>query len=143
ISPRLAISTFSNISTGARLLDQHQRGAVLDRLGIADEHLGELSGARRANLVHHLHRLDDQQRLALADGIADADERRIAGLRGQRADQLGIGRSQRSPTPQPAAKLHCAVSPGCASIRLAIASNASSYPCGPRPQITPLAAKLT
>src|SRR5438270_13317041 len=70
ISPRLAISTFSNI-VGAvrRSLDQHQRGAVLDRRGILDKDPGKPPGARRANLVHHLHRLDDQQRLALADRI--------------------------------------------------------------------------
>src|SRR5438105_3768890 len=77
ISPRLAISTFSNIAEWAcRSLDQHQRCAVFDRIGIFDENPGQPPGLRRANLVHHLHRLDDQQRLTLADRIAQPDERR-------------------------------------------------------------------
>src|SRR5713101_7250068 len=81
ISPRLAISTFSNIAGfDRRSLDPHQRGAVFDRIGILDEDLSHPASARRADLVHHLHRLDDQQRLALADRIADAHERRRAGL---------------------------------------------------------------
>src|SRR5438094_5386630 len=76
ISPRLAISTFSNMADrGCRSLDQHQGRAVFDRLGIIDEDPGQPPGARRANLVHHLHRLDDQQRLALADRVAEPHER--------------------------------------------------------------------
>src|SRR6266851_3447104 len=68
ISPRLAISTFSNIAGfDRRSLDPHQRGAVFDRLGILDKNLGDPAGARRADLVHHLHRLDHQERLAFAD----------------------------------------------------------------------------
>src|SRR5690348_15931148 len=62
ISPRLAISTFSNIVKAIRRsLDQHQRSAVFDRLGVLDKNPGQTAGARRANLVHHLHRLDDQE----------------------------------------------------------------------------------
>src|SRR6266851_5611057 len=86
ISPRLAISTFSNMAAGfgretiRRSLDQHQRRAVFDRLGILDEDAGDPAGAWRANLVHHLHRLDDQQRLALADHLVDAHKRRRARL---------------------------------------------------------------
>src|SRR5258708_25107674 len=71
ISPRLAISTFSNMGEGfRRSLDQHQRRAVLDRVGIVDKNPHQPAGARRADLVHHLHRLDDQQGLALADHVA-------------------------------------------------------------------------
>src|SRR5438132_5037544 len=68
ISPRLAISTFSNIVANLpirvaarRSLDQHQRRAVFDRLGILGENPGDLSGMWRADLVHHLHRLDDEE----------------------------------------------------------------------------------
>src|SRR5437016_4247206 len=75
ISPRLAISTFSNIAErGCRSLDQHQGRAVFDRPGILDKDPGQPPGPRRADLVHHLHRLDDQQRLALADRVAEPDE---------------------------------------------------------------------
>src|SRR5579864_1625873 len=65
ISPRLAINTFSNIQrvqAAGRLLDQHKVGAVFDRIGVGDEDAGEAAGARCADLVHYLHRLDDQER---------------------------------------------------------------------------------
>ena len=45
------ISSGSPYSTGAALVDQDP---------------GDPAGARRADRVHHLHRLDDQQRLAFA-----------------------------------------------------------------------------
>src|SRR5215213_11711211 len=86
ISPRLAISTFSNIERGRRSLDQHQRGAVFDGLGVFDEDPGDPAAARRADLVHHLHRLDDQQGLPLADLIADPHEGRYVGLRREIGD---------------------------------------------------------
>src|SRR5947207_13652141 len=69
-SPRLAISTFSNMETIRRSLDQHQRGAVFDRLAILGKNPRDSPGPRRADLVHHLHRLDDQERLAGADAVA-------------------------------------------------------------------------
>src|ERR1700686_3584852 len=82
ISPRLAISTFSNIveKTRAGSLDQHEGGAVFDRFAILGKNPRDPPGLRRADLVHHLHRLDDQERLALADGVAHAHEGRHAGL---------------------------------------------------------------
>src|SRR5258708_39391959 len=60
ISPRLAIRTFSNIDSVLRrgwwrLLDQHQRRTILDRLGVGDKDARDATGARRADLVHHLH----------------------------------------------------------------------------------------
>src|SRR5688572_25180763 len=86
ISPRLAISTLSNIGVGrsTRLLclfNDHQRLAELDGLIVGDQHLGYHAGLRRRNVVHSLHRLDDEQRLALGDPGADADEGLGAGLR--------------------------------------------------------------
>src|SRR5579862_9314706 len=76
ISPRLAISTFSNIgeATRAGSLDQHERGAVFDRLAVLGENPRNPPGLGRADLVHHLHCLDDEKRLALDDGVADAHE---------------------------------------------------------------------
>src|SRR5271167_1770461 len=74
ISPRLAIRTFSNISLFARSLDQHQDGAVFDRLRIRDHDLRDATRPVGENLVHHLHRLDDQERLALGDQITEAHE---------------------------------------------------------------------
>ena len=53
--------------------------------------------AGRGDRVHHLHRLDDQQRVAGLDLAADADERRGAGLGGEidgadhrRFDRIGV-----------------------------------------------------
>src|SRR5258708_15860620 len=79
ISPRLAMSTFSNIA--ADLLQHEQRLAVFDRRAVGDEDLRHAAGARRRDLVHHLHRLDDEQGLALAHGVADLDEGQCLRLR--------------------------------------------------------------
>src|SRR5262249_44200309 len=87
ISPRLAISTFSNMREPCRgSLDQHQWRAVFNRPGILDKDARDPAGARRTDLVHYLHRFDDQHRLAFADLVADADERRGAGLRSKISD---------------------------------------------------------
>src|SRR5438132_12075853 len=65
ISPRLAIRILSNIATlGGPSFDDHQRRAVLDRLGVVEQDLRHGPGARRLNLVHGLHCLDDEQRVA-------------------------------------------------------------------------------
>src|SRR5258706_10605323 len=78
ISPRLAIRIFSNISSRSRLrwrgrsgeggglFEDHHDLAVLDGSAVFDEDLRQASGARRADLIHHLHRLDDEQRLTRA-----------------------------------------------------------------------------
>src|SRR4051812_22719765 len=60
ISPRLAISTFSNIGEDRASVDDHEKLAELDRLAVADGDLAHRAAARRSNLVHHLHRLDDE-----------------------------------------------------------------------------------
>src|ERR1700692_1029480 len=66
----------------ALLLNNHQRLAEFDRLAVLDEDLRHGAGARRWNLVHRLHRLDDQKRLADRHLSADFDERLGAGLGG-------------------------------------------------------------
>src|SRR5262249_50901960 len=72
ISPRLAMRILSN--TGL-LLDHHQGLAELHRLGVADDELDDAAGPRRGDRVHGLHRLDQQQGLALLDAVADLGER--------------------------------------------------------------------
>src|SRR5690606_11619173 len=74
ISPRLAIRILLNMVLPRGSLDHHQRLAELDRMTVLDQDAGDDAGARRGNLVHRLHRLDDEQRLALADPVADLHE---------------------------------------------------------------------
>src|SRR5882762_11014854 len=62
------------------LLNNYQRLAEFDRLAVLDENLRHGARARRRNLVHRLHRLDDQQRLPDRHLGADLDERLGAGL---------------------------------------------------------------
>src|SRR5688500_18978934 len=69
ISPRLAIRILSNISEPLRgparalSFDDHHRLAELHRLAVLDQNLNHGAGARRRDLIHRLHRLDDQQGL--------------------------------------------------------------------------------
>src|SRR5438477_5694946 len=84
ISPRLAMRIFSNIATaqgGWRSLDDHQRFAELHRPTVLKHDLAHRATPRRRNLVHGLHRLDDQKRFPGADAVADVDEGRGARLR--------------------------------------------------------------
>src|SRR5215472_18190886 len=80
ISPRLAIRTFSNMAQGVSL-DQHKGGAILDRLSVGDEDLRDAAWPMGADLVHDLHRLDDQERLSFGHDVAEADKGRVARLR--------------------------------------------------------------
>ena len=57
--------------------------AVFDRLRILEQDRRDRAGARRRDLVHRLHRLDDQQRLAFLDRLADLDEGLGVGRRRQ------------------------------------------------------------
>ena len=73
ISPRLATSTLSNMGrAGLRLLDDQEELAVLHGIAVGHQELGDPAAARRADRVHDLHRLDDQQCLPLAHLRADA-----------------------------------------------------------------------
>src|SRR6478752_5301741 len=72
ISPRLAISR-RVIGTGSG--DHDQRLVVFDRLGVLDQDLLHGAGSGGGDRVHHLHRFDDQQRVAGLDLVADLDER--------------------------------------------------------------------
>src|SRR5665213_513975 len=90
ISPRFAISTFSNI--GRRLFQHDQDLAEFHGRAVAGPDFGDAAGTRRVDLIHHLHRLDDKQRLVLAHHVADLDEMRGSRLRCQigGADHLSL-----------------------------------------------------
>src|SRR5262249_41451553 len=79
ISPRLAIRILSNIAS----FDDHQRLAEFDRLSVLDENLNNGPCARRWNLVHCLHRFDDQKRVPDPHARADFDERPSARFRAE------------------------------------------------------------
>src|SRR5262249_23726748 len=106
ISPRLAISIFSNITSrssdqlGARRgrgkarsfptrlairhspsFDDHQRLAILDRVAVLDQDLYYGARARRRNLVHRLHCFDDEKSLAGFDFAAHIDKGPCSRLR--------------------------------------------------------------
>src|SRR5437762_9465230 len=66
ISPRLAIRILSNIAGPSPLFlfDDHQRLAEFHRLAVLEQDLRHGACTRRRDLVHGLHRLDDQKRIA-------------------------------------------------------------------------------
>src|SRR5215510_2461153 len=57
-------SCASTANGSARSFDDHKRLAELDRLTVLDQDLDDSTGARRRDLVHRFHRLDDQDRVA-------------------------------------------------------------------------------
>src|SRR5258705_8183981 len=75
ISPRLAISSFWIFMGEAASADDDQRLIELDRLTVADEDFPDYARGRRGDLVHNLHRLDDQQRITGFHRVTDRDER--------------------------------------------------------------------
>src|ERR1700723_2382744 len=60
-------------------LDDHQRFAELHRLGVFEQDLDHRARLGRGDLVHRLHRLDDEERLAGLDDGADLAECLCAG----------------------------------------------------------------
>ena len=64
-----------------RLLDDDERLIELDGLTALDQDLRHPAGLRRDDRVHHLHRLDDQQRISGGNLLAGRDEWRGAGAR--------------------------------------------------------------
>src|SRR5580704_15752339 len=67
IVPRFATSNFLNIeATSSGDFEDHQRLPVFYRISILDQYADHSPGGVGLDLVHHLHRLDDAQRLALA-----------------------------------------------------------------------------
>src|SRR5215213_5494260 len=90
-----------------RSFNNYEWLAEFDRLAVLDENLRYRAGAWRRDLVHRLHRFDDQQGLPGRYLAADLDERFGAGLgrpiggtdhrRGDRARMLGrIGTCRRA-----------------------------------------------
>src|SRR5581483_1248503 len=79
ISPRLAMRILSNIRVLTRF-DHRQRLAIFDRLAVLDQNGDHRAGARGGNLVHGLHRFDDEDGLAGRNPRADLDEGRGAGF---------------------------------------------------------------
>src|ERR1700704_2786533 len=69
ISPRLAIRIFSNM-----LAENEERLPVLHRLAVFHKHRLHHAGGVGLDLIHQLHRLDDADRLAFLDGLADLDK---------------------------------------------------------------------
>src|SRR5271169_5632261 len=96
ISPRLAMRIFWNIdSTCLRAkpdlhaswpdlirpsFQDQQNFAVFHRRAVGHQDAGDGAGLGGPDLVERLHRLDQQQRLAGRDALADGDERRRARL---------------------------------------------------------------
>ena len=56
-------------------LDHHQDLPVFDRRFVLDEDARDLAGDGRRDRVHGFHRLDEKQRLALCDHVAELDKR--------------------------------------------------------------------
>src|SRR5680860_369891 len=93
ISPRLAIKILSNIATA--LFDDHQGCAILNSAAILDEDTLDRAAAWSGNMVHGLHCLNNQQRVALGHLVPDRYEGRRARL-GLRIDGANHGRGYRA-----------------------------------------------
>src|SRR6476659_6944249 len=102
ISPLFATRTRLNIRCGSPSdrvegapvhgLELEEELSVLDRLRVVDVDRAHDPLPLGLHLVHQLHRLEDAERLAARDGVADLDERRGAG-RGrtvERADHRAL-----------------------------------------------------
>src|SRR5581483_4196737 len=81
---------------GALRLQQEERLAELDGLGVLDQHPDDAARHLRLDLVHELHRLDDADDLALLHPVALADERLRVGSRRpvEGADQRRLDRQE-------------------------------------------------
>jgi hypothetical protein len=64
----------------AALLDDDERLAVFDRLNPFSTRMRSRCRAMGRDLVHRLHRLDDEHSLALGDARADVTKATLAGL---------------------------------------------------------------
>src|SRR5271155_2234953 len=84
IVPRFATSSFLNIDQRSALsnhFDDHQGLTVLYWISVLRENFYHPPRCRRFDLVHHLHRLDNAERLALADRRSFFHERGGVGRR--------------------------------------------------------------
>src|SRR5207245_6756129 len=84
------------------LVDPREQLAGLDGLAGLDPHLGHRAGARRADLVLHLHGLDDEEALAALDPGARLDQHGDD-LAGHRRPDLARAVDGRSPLTAPGA----------------------------------------
>src|SRR5688500_14094507 len=82
ISPRLAMTTFFSMAAFVPGSGDHEHRFVeFDRLAGGDQDRAHRAGDVGLDRVEHLHRLDDAQRLALLDRLADLDEGRRVRIR--------------------------------------------------------------
>src|SRR3970040_192349 len=79
ISPRLAIKTLSSIAN-LGVYDEEQL-AVLDGTAVLGEDAHDSTADVGVDLIHHLHRFDDAERVSGIDDCADLDERLCSGAR--------------------------------------------------------------
>src|SRR5690606_24923965 len=97
ISPRLAMTTFSSIvALSSALVDYEQHLPVFHGLAVLHADGPDDAGHLRLDLVHHLHRFDDAEDVALLHAVPDLHERRCAG-RGGRIESAHHGRGDQVP----------------------------------------------
>ena len=83
ISPRLAITIFSNMNSLLReLFNNEQRLPVFDRMPVFHQNLFDLAAFVRLDLIEDFHGLDYAKGLTDGDRFADFDERLRAGRSG-------------------------------------------------------------
>src|SRR4051794_27092385 len=75
ISPRLAMTTLSSMRAASA--DHEQRLVEFHRLAALGKNFQDRAGHFGFDRIEHLHRLDDPERVAGLDRLADADERRL------------------------------------------------------------------
>src|SRR5437016_12752247 len=83
ISPRLAMSTLSNMGRSMPSLDSEQCLSNFHFLSCLCEDGGNFSGTLGFNRIKHFHGFDHAQYLSLPHAVANLDEGRLTGRRRQ------------------------------------------------------------